>query len=134
MLVSANLTPLLGVSYSHKHLTPIFGVPLTPLFLQCNEADRKLLNKLYPACSSRSRPSLPQKRKFNPLDHSIAEKNKVKKKAAIPKVCKMRTVTAVLLDHLTSTVPRATARKRLMADGRIKKIQIRRSMNPSVIR
>ena len=99
-----------------------------------NEADRKLLNKLYPACSSRSRPSLPQKRKFNPLDHSIAGKNKVKKKAAIPKVCKMRTVTAVLLDHLTSTVPRATARKRLMADGRIKKIQIRRSMNPSVIR
>ena len=95
-----------------------------------NEADRKLLNKLYPACSLRSRPSLPQKRKFNPLDHSIAGKKKV----AIPKVCKMRTVTAVLLDHLTSTVPRATARKRLMADGHIKKIQIRRSMNPSVIR
>ena len=99
-----------------------------------NEADRKILNKLYPACSSRSRPSLPQKRKFNPLDHSIAEKNKVKKKAAIPKVCKMRTVTAVLLDHFTSTVPRATARKRQMADCRIKKIQTRRSMNLSVIR
>ena len=53
-----------------------------------NEADRKLLNKLYPACSLRSRPSLPQKRKFNPLDHSIAEKNKVKKRQQFLKFAK----------------------------------------------
>ena len=25
------------VSYSHKHLTPLFGVATTPLFLQCIE-------------------------------------------------------------------------------------------------
>ena len=99
-----------------------------------NEADRKVLNKLYPACNSRSRASFPQKRKFDPLDESIAEMKKAKKKAAIPKGGgKVRTITAVLLNHPTSTVPKGTARKRLMADGRIKKMQIRRNMSPSVI-
>lgn len=99
-----------------------------------NEADRKLLNKLYPACSSKSHSSFPRKRKFDPVDESIAEMNKAKKKAAIPKRGKLRTITAVLLDRSTSTVPKGTVRKRLAADGRIKKIQIRRNMSPSVIR
>ena len=53
-----------------------------------NETDRKVLNKLYPACNSRSRTSFPQKRKFDPLDESIAETKKAKKKAAIPKAAK----------------------------------------------
>ena len=27
------------VSYSHKHLTPLFGVATTPLFLQCEPVE-----------------------------------------------------------------------------------------------
>ena len=29
------------VSYSHKHLTPLFGVATTPLFLQCSWSERR---------------------------------------------------------------------------------------------
>jgi len=97
-----------------------------------NESDRKLLNKLYPACSSRSQPSVPQKRKFDPAEVSVAETNKARKKAAVLKASKARTIT-VLLEHDTSTIPKGGARKRLTEKGRIK-IQIHRTMYPSTIR
>lgn len=99
-----------------------------------NESDRKLLNKLYPACSSRSQPSVPQKRKFDPAEISVAETNKARKKAAVPKASKARTITLVLLERDTSTIPKGGARKRLTEKGRIKKIQIHRTMDPSTIR
>ena len=95
-----------------------------------SETDRKLLSKLYPACTFRS---LPQKRKFNPTEESVAEKNRANKKAAIPRGGKARSITAVLLKHPLTRVPKGGARKQLANEGRIKKMQIRCSMTPSEI-
>ena len=36
-----------GVSYSHKHLTPLFGVATTPLFLQCIKTRKKPVHQIY---------------------------------------------------------------------------------------
>lgn len=96
-----------------------------------SETDRKLLSKLYPACTSRS---LSQKRKFNPSEKSVAETKKATKKAAIPRGGKARSITAVLLKHPLPTVPKGGARKQLSNEGRIRKMQIRRSMTPSEIK
>ena len=79
-----------------------------------------MLKKLFPASSS----SL----KFNPKKESCAEKNKLKKKAAIPKGGKTRTITAVLLKELPPKVPKGPSRTKLSNEGRISKIKIRRSM------
>ena len=96
-----------------------------------SESDRKLLNKLYPACGSQS---LPRKRKFDPMEESVAEKNRAKKKAAIPRGGKSRSITAVLLKYPLAKVPKGGVRKQLANEGCIKKMQIRRSMTPSAIK
>lgn len=92
-----------------------------------SQEDRVVLNKLFPSRSSHSA--------FNPKKESCAEINKLKKKAAIPKKGgKSRTITAVLFKKLPSKVPKGACRKKLSDEGRINKIQIRRSMTPSEIK
>ncbi len=98
-----------------------------------SQADRKVLNTLYPACSS-ARPTFPQKRKFDPTEESIAEAKRAKKKAAIPGGGKPRKVTIVLLESPIAVVPKGGARKLLKAQGRIIQTKIRRSMSPLEIR
>lgn len=95
-----------------------------------SESDRKVLRKLYPACSSQ----LSQKRKFDPMAESVAEKNRAKKKAAIPRVGRARSITAILMKQPLSKVPKGNVRKQLANDGRIRKMQIRRSMTSSEIK
>ena len=95
------------------------------------ESDRKLLSKLYPTCTSRS---LPQKPKFDPIEESVAEKKRQKKKAAISRGGKARSITAVLLKHPLSMVPKGGARKQLANEGCIRKMQIRCSMTPSEVK
>ncbi len=96
-----------------------------------SQDDRKVLNKLFPSSgSSRSY-------KFNPKKESCAELNKLKKKAALPKKGKggkARSITAVLFKKLPLTVPKGASRKKLSDEGRINKIQIRRSMTSSEIK
>ena len=94
-----------------------------------SDTDRKILSTLFPSSNSGQ-----QKRKFNPTEESIAEKKKAKKKAAIPRGGKPRTITTVLLEDIPSVVPRGVVRRKLTEKGRIKKVQIRRSMGPSEVR
>ena len=89
------------------------------------------MSTLFPSSSSRLSQ---QKLKFYPTEESIAEKKKAKKKAAIPRGGKPRTITTVLLDDIPPIVPRGAVRRKLTEKGRIKKIQIRRSMGPSEVR
>ena len=90
-----------------------------------SQESKKVLNKLFPSTSSSY--------KFNPKKESCAEKNKLKKKAAIPKGGKARIITAVLMRDLPSKVPRGAFRRRLSSEGRIAKISIRRSMTSAQI-
>ena len=96
-----------------------------------SENTKKLLSKLFPGSGSKT---LPTKRPFDPSDMSIAEQSRAKKKAAIPKLCKPRTISFVLLDAPLPVVPKGKARKALEEGGRVKKVQIRRSMTASAIR
>ena len=88
-----------------------------------------MLGKLYPpTCTPKS---IPLKRKFDPSEVSFAEKQKKKKKAA---VVKPKTITFVVMNQQQSTVPKGRARKKLLAEGRIKKLAITRSMSVQSIR
>ena len=93
-----------------------------------SEAAKKHLAKLFPSTSATSKMPkiLPAKRKFDPSQTSIAEIQKGKKKAAISKP---KMVSFVLLARFQAIVPRGKARKKLVGDSRIKKVQIRRSMS-----
>ena len=90
-----------------------------------------MLNKLYPACSSGS---LPKGRRFDPTEQSLGEKSRTKKKAAVPHGGKSRSITAVLLKHPLARVPRGGVRKQLAREGRLRKMQIRRTMSASEIK
>ena len=63
---------------------------------------------------------------YNPSDKRSAEKNREKKKAAVPHM-KPRTIRTVLRIPLT-TMPRGKVRKKLTEDGRVQDIKIFRSM------
>ena len=90
-----------------------------------SENTKKLLSKLFPGSGGKS---LPTKRPFDPSNVSVAEQSKAKKKAAIPKLAKPRTISFVLLDAPVPVVPKGKD------NGRLKKAQIRRSMTASEIR
>ena len=94
-----------------------------------SESTKRLLSKLFPGGKS-----VPTKRPFDPAETSIAEQSRVKRKAAIPKLGKPRTISFVLFDSPIPIVPRGKARKALEESGRVKKAQIRRSMSASAIR
>ena len=101
-----------------------------------NEANRKALRDLYPAYghSSKNVESCdPTCSHFDPLKQSIAEKQKLKKKSAIPeKGTKTRIVTAVFLkDH---KIPKGHIRKELAAEGCIQKIKIHRNMSADEVK
>lgn len=83
---------------------------------------KQVIRSLYPSTCVPKK--LPMKRKFDPKEVSIAEKQK--KKAAI---VKPRTTSFVLLETQMSAVPKGKARKSLLAEGRIKKVPISRVMS-----
>ena len=97
---------------------------------QPSENTKKLLSKLFPGSGVKS---LPTKRPFDPSDVSVAERSKAKKKAAIPKLGKPRTIPIVLLDAPVPVVPKGKAHKTPEDKGRVKKAQICRSMTASAI-
>lgn len=92
-----------------------------------SEINRKVLSSLYPSSSIKNVT-------FDPVKQSIAEKQKMKKKAAIPKKgIKMRLITTVLLeDH--KVIPRGHVRKRLATKGCIQKLKIHRNMNTAEVK
>ena len=70
-----------------------------------SENTKELLSKLFPGSGSKT---LPTKRPFDPSSVSVAQQSRAKKKAAIPKLCKPRTISFVLLDveRPTSSCPK----------------------------
>ena len=91
---------------------------------------RQVIQHLYPASAGMQK-KVPVKRKFNPTEISVAEKQKKKKKAAIVKPC---TLSLVLLNKHFSAVPKGKSRKSLLAEGRIKKVSISRMMSAENVR
>ena len=78
-------------------------------------------------------PAQRQIKLFNPSEASVAEKQRTKKKAA---VChgKSRTLTAVFLEAPLHTIPKGHARTKLSQQGRVRKLQIRRTMTSANIK
>ncbi len=87
--------------------------------MQPSKAHNETINKLFPESTS---VPVVSSRTFDSIARSKVDLKKKKKE-------RTKKLTAVLLPHLVCTVPKGNARKKLLNSGRIKKIELRRSMN-----
>ena len=92
--------------------------------MQPSKAHKEQLAKLFPSTSA----PVTSSRTFDPIARSVVDLQKKKKKKGITRE-RPRKLTAVLLPRLVCTVPKSSARKKLLDSGRIKKIELRRSMS-----
>lgn len=90
-----------------------------------SEADRQHLSKLFPSSSSTS---APKSATFNPRATCTVNSQQKRKKKAITRD-RARKLTVVLLPKISLIVPKSNARSKLKKDGRIKKLEFRRTMS-----
>ena len=93
-----------------------------------SEANKRHLAKLFPSSSGPLPHTKPVLTAFDPIAECIASSQQQKKKKAITRE-RPRKLTCVLFPEMPAIVPKSSSRKRLSKEGRIQKLEFRRTMS-----